>query len=107
MREIRRIALLHDALARVSERSMSEVVSERCGFTQVFIQHESPRDYPRYLSYLKRMGKSCPVVLVSRKEKDLRFMHETPERFAVQNSVAVTLKLRPVHALFRWFIASF
>ena len=76
----------------MTEGSVTEIVSEACRFAKVFVEHKCAADNARYLSYLKRVGKSCAVMLLDRREKNLSFVHKTAKRFAVSYLVAVALK---------------
>ena len=82
-------------LARVSERCMPEIMSESDCLGQVLVEPQRLRDRSGVLRYLQRMRHSCPVVIAVRHDEYLRFIFEAPERFAVQNPVAVPLKNRP------------
>jgi hypothetical protein len=73
---------------------MTEVMTERRGFRQVFVEPKTARDGSCDLRNLQRMRKPCAVVVVLGTKKDLRFVHQASKRFGVNDAVAVTLKFR-------------
>ena len=82
-------------LSGVTERRMTEIVSEGDSFRQALVERKTNGNGARNLGNLKRMSEACAVMVAVRREEDLRFMLETAERAAMNNPVAVTLKSRP------------
>ena len=58
-----RVELIEHSLSSVSERCMSEVVPEGNRFGEVLIELQGSRHSSCYLRDLKRMGKSCSVMV--------------------------------------------
>ena len=81
-------------LAGVAERRMSEVVAQRDGLRQLFVQPQDLGNGPRNLRDLERVGQPRPVVIAGRREEDLRLVLQAPERLAVNDPVAIVLKGR-------------
>ena len=90
----------------MSERGMSEVVTERRSFAEILVQHKCTCNYSCDLSDLESMRHPRSVMLVHRKKKHLSFMHQTAEGLRMKYPVTVTLKLRPVRAWLAICIAS-
>ena len=80
------------------ERRVSEVVPERRRLGQVFVELKCARDDPRDLRDLQRVRHTRAVMLIRREQKDLRLVHQPPERLGMQDTVAVALKLGAVLA---------
>ena len=98
MREITGKAFLQNVFPRVSEGGVSEIVSESRRFREILVEREPAGDGPCDLRDLKRVGKPRAVVVILGREKDLRLVHQAAKRLAMQNAVAVSLKLRAVGA---------
>ena len=79
VRKVRRMALLQNRLSRMSERRMSEIVSQRDRLTQIFIEKQRTRGCPCDLHDLQRVCQTCAVVVSRGCEKDLRFIHKASE----------------------------
>ena len=84
-------AFSHGALTGVTERRMSEVVSESDRLGQVLIQAQSTRQRTRDLGNLKGMCQASAVMVASGGKKDLCFIHQAAERLAMDDAVAVAL----------------
>jgi hypothetical protein len=52
------------------------------------------------------MGEACPVVFIKRREKDLRFMHESAKRFRMDDTIPISLKLGTILAAFNRHLTS-
>ena len=84
--------LAQDALAGVAERRVAEVVAERDGLGQLFVQAQHLGDGPRDLRHLEGVGEPRPVVVAGRREEDLRLVLQPPERLAVDDAIAIALE---------------
>ena len=82
-------------LPRMTKRRMSQIVPQRDRLRQRLIQPQRFCDRARYLRYFQRVRQARPVMVALRRQKNLRFLFQTPERFAVQNTVAIALILWP------------
>src|SRR5439155_7259838 len=71
---------------------MYEVVAERDRFGELFVQPKHLGDGSRDLRHFERVGEARSIMVACRREKDLRFVSEPPERFAMDDAVAVALK---------------
>jgi hypothetical protein len=89
-------ALSECRLARVTEGSVTEVVSKRCRFRQVLVETERSRDYARDLRDLKRMRQARSVMIARRSQKHLRFVHKSAEGLRMDYLIAVALELGAV-----------
>ena len=87
--------LVEHALARVPERRMAEIVAERDGFGQLFVELQDLGDGPRDLRDLERVRQPRAVVIAGRREEDLRLVLQPAERLRVNDAVAIALKRRP------------
>ena len=83
-----------DFFPRVSEGSMSDVVSESDRLGQIGIQAQPRRDGTRDLRDLQSVRQTRPVMISLGRDKDLRLMLQATERFAVYDTISVPLKLR-------------
>ena len=88
-----RMQFVHSVLADVSERRVTEVVSECDGFSEVFVQVERARYRPRYLGHLQGVRQTGGVVVAEWGYEDLCLVLQPPERLGVQDAVPVALKL--------------
>ena len=80
-------------LAGVAERWVADVVGQGDRFGQVFVQVQRPRDRARDLGDLQRVREPGDEVVADGGDEHLRLVFEAPERFTVQDAVAVTLEL--------------
>ena len=92
--------LVQGALACVSERGMPEVVSHCDRFDKVFVEPYRAPDRPCDLRHFEGVRKARSVMIAFGRQENLRLVFQPPERFAVNDSVAVALKLRADFALF-------
>src|SRR5699024_8997409 len=93
--EAGRVYLADGALARVSERGVPQVMAQRDGLREVFVELEGARDGARYARDLERVREACAVMVALRLEKDLRLMLEPSKGLAVRNPVDVALEACP------------
>ena len=61
------------------------------GLRKILIQTQPAADRPRDARDLQRVCHAGAVMIALRREKDLRFVHEPAEGFAVEDAVGVTL----------------
>ena len=83
------------ALAGVSERGVAEVVAERDGLGQIFVQPEGPGRTSRDLRDLDRMGQPRPEVVPLVRDEDLRLVLQAPEGAGMDDAVPVARVLGP------------
>ncbi len=69
-----------DALTGVAERRMAEIVTERDGLGELFVQPQHFRDAARDLRDLQRVGETRAVVIAGRRKKHLRLVLEPAKR---------------------------
>ena len=81
------------------ERRVAEIVTERNGFGQFFVQPQHLRDGPRDLRHFERVCQTRAVVIASRREEHLRLVLQSPEGLRVNDAVAIALKCR-AHIVF-------
>ena len=86
-------------LSGMSERRMSQIVSQSSSLDQVLIQAQGLGNGPGVLGDLQRMSHPGPVMVPVRIQKDLGLVLEPAEGLAVQNTVPVPLEDRPDIAL--------
>lgn len=79
---------------------MPEVVSHCDRFDKVFVEPYRAPDRPCDLRHFEGVRKARSVMIAFGRQENLRLVFQPPERFAVNNSVAVALKLRADFALF-------
>jgi hypothetical protein len=91
--------LVERLLARVAERRVAEVVTERDRLGQVLVQLQGARDRSGDPGRLERVREPCPVMVALRIDEDLGLVLEAPERLRVHDAVAVALERRPQAAL--------
>ena len=87
--------IVQGALARVSERSVPEIVSERDGLGQVLVKAQCLRDGPCDLRDLKRVRHTVPVMITHGSKEYLRLAVQSSERLRMNDPVAVALVLGP------------
>jgi hypothetical protein len=92
--------------AYMAERSVPQVVPQRYGLGEVFIEPQSPGNGPCNLGHFQSMGKSRPVMVAFGRYKYLGFVLQPAEGFTVQYPVAVSLKLGTYLAFLQWISPS-
>ena len=75
--------------ARMSERGMPQIVTERDRLDQFFVQPQGSGHCPRQLRYFQCMDQARPVMISLRRQKDLRLVLQPAKRLAVQDAVPV------------------
>jgi len=85
-----------DVLAEVAERGVAEVVGERQGLDEVFVQAERARDGPPDLAHLDRVRQARAVVIPLVIDEDLRLVFEPAEGSRMDDAVAIPLVERAV-----------
>ena len=86
---------VENLFSAVSERRMSQIMSHGDGFSQILIQRQSSGNRPGDLRHLYCMSQTSPVVVSFRREKYLSLVHESAEGLGVDDSVPVSLEVRP------------
>ena len=87
--------LVEDALAGMTERRVPEIVAERDGFGQLFVEPQHLGDASRNLRDLQRVRQARAVVIAGRREEHLRLVLQPAERLAMNDAIAIALKRRP------------
>ncbi len=75
----------------VAERRVADVVGQRDGFSEVFVEPQPAGDGAGDLRDFERMRESRAVVIVDGGDEDLCLAGHTAERGAVNDSLAVAL----------------
>lgn len=83
---------IEDGFTGMAEGGMTEIMAVGNGLDQIFIESHGASDGAGYLAHLQGMGEPGPVMIAGRRQKNLRFMLETPVRLTVNNPVPVSLK---------------
>ena len=79
--------------ARMPVRCVSQVVPERDRLGQILVKPQRPRYGARDLAYFERVCQPRAIVIALRRQKHLRLVLKATKRFAVQDPVAVALKI--------------
>jgi len=95
MPEAARIEGVEDLLAGVAEGCVTEIVSQRYGLHEVFIERQGPANGPCYLRDLEGMGQPRAIVVPGGQKEDLCLVFEPSEGLAVRYPVPVMLEGRP------------
>ena len=82
-------------LADVTERRVTEVVTEADRLDQVLVEPQGAGHGAGDLADLERMGQPRPVVVAARGHEHLGLVLEATKRLGVDDSVAIALKRRP------------
>ena len=83
----------------MAERRMAEVMGERHGFCEVFVEPQGARDRAGDLRHFEAMGQPGAVMVALVLDKDLGLVGQPAERGRVNNSVAIALKRRAHYVL--------
>jgi hypothetical protein len=81
------------ALADVTERGVSEVVSQRNSLGEVFVEVKSAGDGSGYLGYFERVGESGHKVVALGRDEYLSLVFQASEGIGVKDAVPVSLEL--------------
>ena len=87
-------AVVERVLAGVAERGVAQVVRQRDGLDQVFVERQGSGDRPPQLRHLQRMRQAGAEQVALVVEKDLRLVDQAAKRGAVHDAVAVALERR-------------
>ena len=79
--------------ADVAEWGMTQIVAERNGFGEVFVEVKCPRYGAGDLADFERVCQAGYIVVAKRRDEDLRLVLEPAERLGVEDAVAVALEL--------------
>ena len=79
-------------LAGVSEWRVAEIMRQRHRLGQFRVQPQRPRNRPRNLRHLDRMGQARTKIVALVLDEHLRLVLQTSERAGMDNPVPVTLK---------------
>ena len=92
--------LIQRPLSGVAEGGVAKVMGEADGLSQVLVEPQRPGDGAGDLGDFQRVGQAGAVEVALRREEDLCFLLEPPERLAVEHPVAVPLEHRADGVLF-------
>ena len=84
-------ALVQTPLSGVSEGGVAQIVSQRDGLGQIFVEPQGTGDSAGDLRHLQGVGQTGTVVVALRSQKHLRFMLETAKRLAMQHPIPIPL----------------
>ena len=70
---------------------MTNVMSQRDGFNEVFVESERAADRSRHLCNFQRVSESSPVVIALRIDEHLGLVLESTKALGVQDSIPITL----------------
>ena len=91
-------AVLHQAVQRgftpVPERRVAQVMGQRDGLGQIFIQQERPSDIPRNGRDLHRVRQARAQVIARAVQKNLGLVFQPAESARMNDAVAIALVLR-------------
>jgi hypothetical protein len=82
-------AFVQRIFARVTERRMAKVVSERERFGKILIEPETPRERAGDLRDLKRVRQARSEVIALRGNEHLRLVLQAPESGRMDDPVAI------------------
>src|SRR6185312_16479342 len=77
------------AFARMAERRVAEIVSERQSLAQILVEPKRARQRARDLRNFKRVRQARAVMVALMKDEYLRLMGEAPERGGMDDTVAI------------------
>ena len=86
-------AVVERVLAGMAEWRVAQVMRQRDGFDQIFIQPEFAGDRAAELGHFERMGQPGAKQVALVVQEDLGLVDQAPERRAVDDAVAVALEL--------------
>ena len=78
----------------MAERRVAEIVGERHGFREVFIEAQGARNRPGDLRHFEAVSQPGAVMIALMVNKDLGLVGQPAERGRVDNAVAIALKRR-------------
>ena len=90
---VRGHAVVERILPGVAEGRVAEVVGQRDGFGQIFVQPQRAGDGAGKLRYLQRMREPGAEQVALVVQEHLRFVDQPPERGGVHDAVAVALEV--------------
>ena len=88
-------SLVQGVFANMAERRMAQIMPQRDGFGQIFVQPQAPGQRPGHLRHLQRVGQAGAVMVAHGGKKHLRLVFQPPEALAVNDTVPISLKIRP------------
>ena len=83
----------------MAERRVPHVVAEPDRLDEVFVEPQCPRHAARDTGRFQRVRHPGPVVIACRIDEDLRLALQAPERFRMQDPIAVALERRTQTAI--------
>ena len=85
---------VQDLLPGVTERGVSQVMGQRQGFDQVFVQPQPPGDAAGDLGHLQGMGQAGSVIISLMVDENLGLVLQPAEGGTVDDPVPVPLESR-------------
>src|SRR5262249_48408049 len=77
------------SLARMAERRMAKIMSQRQGFGEILVEAERPRQRPGDLRHLEGVSEPRAIVIALVEHEDLGLVLEAAKRGRVDDTVAV------------------
>jgi hypothetical protein len=86
------IDLIQDILTHMTERGMTQVMTQGDGFSQILIEIQGTAYSASYLRDLKGVGEPCYIMVSLRSNENLRLVLEAAKSLGMDNAVSVTLE---------------
>ena len=87
--------MIQRVFADVPKGRVPQIMPQRDGFGQIFVQPQAPGQRPGHLRHLQRVGQAGAVMVAHGGKKHLRLVFQPPEALAVNDAVPIPLKIRP------------
>jgi hypothetical protein len=81
---------------------MTQIMGQRDGFCEVFVEAEAACQHTRNLRDLKGVCQACTKQIAFVINKDLRFVFEPTKRTCVNNTIAITLEFAAIRGSGLW-----
>lgn len=92
--------LIENSLTAVTERRVTEVMTESDSLSEILIQAQTAGNSTCYLSHLEGMCQTGAVVVADRREEDLSLSFKSAEGVTVEDTIAVALEIGAVRTFF-------
>jgi hypothetical protein len=92
MPEAARMEPVEAVFSGMAKRRVAEIMAKGNGLSQVFVQAQTDSYGPSNLGYFQHMRQTGAVVVACGGQKNLGLVFKTTKGFAMNDSVAVTLK---------------
>lgn len=91
--------LVEHALTGMAKGGMSQIVRQRDGLGEVFVETQCTSNRAGNLRNFERMGHTGAVMIADRRKENLRFLLQTAKRFTMDDPVAIALIHSPKRVL--------